>query len=242
VAGRALAAYGAEVMLVNSPGLPNIEAIADTSRGKLSAHLDLHQPAGAQALRALLQSTHVFIQGYRPGALDAMGFDPHTLASQRPGIVCVSLSAYGPRGPWAGRRGFDSLVQTATGFNDAEARAAGSAEPRALPCQIIDYASGYLMAFGALAALLRQAREGGSWQVRVSLARTGQWLRGLGRVENGFDLTRPPFEDRLVETDSGFGRLAALPHPARFSVTLARWARPSVPPGTHAPAWPVHEL
>lgn len=241
VAGRALAAYGAEVMLVNSPGLPNIEAIADTSRGKLSAHLDLRQPAGAAALRALLRDAQVFMQGYRPDALAALGFDSDTLASLRPGIVCVSLSAYGARGPWAGRRGFDSLVQTATGFNDAEARAAGSAEPRAMPCQIIDYASGYLMAFGAQAALLRQAREGGSWHVRVSLARTGLWLRGLGRVERGFDVAQPPFEHRLVETGSGFGRLAALPHPARFTATPAHWARPSVPPGTHPPAWPAFD-
>lgn len=67
----------------------------------------------------------------------------------------VSLSAYGDSGPWAGRRGFDSLVQTATGFNHAEAQAAGQEAPKAMPVQILDHASGYLMAFGALAALAR---------------------------------------------------------------------------------------
>ena len=94
----------------------------------------------------------------------------------RPGIVYVSLSAYGHLGPWGNKRGFDSLVQTATGFNHAEGDAFGGA-PRALPMQILDFASGFLMALGAQAALLRQAREGGSWHVRVSLARTGLWLR-----------------------------------------------------------------
>ena len=124
VGGRTLAAYGADVMLVNSPHLPNIDAIADTSRGKLSALADLREPSGREDLRAVLREAHVFIQGYRPGALASLGFAPLDVATTRPGIVMVSLSAYGESGPWAGKRGFDSLVQSATGFNIAEARAA----------------------------------------------------------------------------------------------------------------------
>ena len=182
VGGRTLAAYGADVMLVNSPNLPNVEAIIDTSRGKLSALADLHEPADRDGLRAVLRDAHVFVQGYRPGALATLGFAPADLAAARPGIVSVSLSAYGEMGPWAGRRGFDSLVQSATGFNDAESRAVGSTEPKALPMQILDMATGFLMAFGAQAALLRQQHEGGSWHVRVSLARTALWLRELGRL------------------------------------------------------------
>ena len=133
VAGRCLAAYGADVMLVNGPHLPNIDAIADTSRGKLSAQIDLRDAAGRMQLFDLLDSAQVFLQGYRPGTLAGRGFDPVSLARRRPGIVVGSLSAYGGIGPWAGRRGFDSLVQTATGFNQAEAEAAGSASPQALP-------------------------------------------------------------------------------------------------------------
>ncbi len=239
VAGRTLAAYGAEVMLVNSPHLPNIEAIADTSRGKLSAHVDLKTGAGRETLRALLAGSHVFLQGYRPGGLRALGFGPADAARLRPGIVCVSLSAYGPQGPWAARRGFDSLVQTATGFNLAEAAARGADQPQAMPMQILDYAAGYLLAFGAQAALLRQAAEGGSWHVQVSLAGVGRWLRGLGRVPQGFGAQRPPFEPYLEAGDSGFGRLVALRHAAQFSRTPARWRRPSMPPGTHAAAWPA---
>ena len=238
VGGRTLAAYGADVMLVNAPHLPNIEAIIDTSRGKLSALADLREPAGRDGLRAVLRGAHVFLQGYRPGALAALGFAPIDLAAVRPGIVVVSLSAYGETGPWAGRRGFDSLVQSAVGFNDAEAHAAGSAQPQSLPVQILDMASGFLIAFGVQAALLRQQTEGGSWQVRVSLARTAQWLRELGRVEHGFDAPQAEFSGLLETTPSGYGQLTAMRHAAEFSHTPAGWARPSMPPGTHPLMWP----
>ena len=180
----------------------------------------------------------VFVQGYRPGGLQQLGYGPQELAAQRPGIVVVSLSAYGATGPWATRRGFDSLVQTATGFNHAEAQAFGSGPPRALPMQILDHASGYLMALGACAALQRQISEGGSWQVQVSLARTAHWLRGLGRVEGGFGAAKPDFAPYVETVHSGFGALTALRHAAQLSATPASWPRPSMPPGSHALAWP----
>jgi crotonobetainyl-CoA:carnitine CoA-transferase CaiB-like acyl-CoA transferase len=237
VAGRTLAAYGADVLLINAPQLPNIEAIADTSRGKCSAHLDLDTPDGPAALAALVRDAHVFLQGYRPGALAARGFAPHDLAALSPGIVAVSLSAYGSQGPWSGRRGFDSLVQTATGFNVAEAQAFGVDTPKALPLQVLDYAAGHLLAFGTQAALLRQAQEGGSWHVQVSLAGVGHWLRGLGRVD-ALQAQRPAIEPYVETVDSGFGRLQVLRHAARFSATPARWRRPAMPPGAHPPRWP----
>jgi crotonobetainyl-CoA:carnitine CoA-transferase CaiB-like acyl-CoA transferase len=237
VAGRTLAGYGADVMLVNSPRLPNIEAIADTSRGKRSALADLHEPADRQSFEAVLAQAHVLLQAYRPGALDALGFGPGGAMRRRPGIVYASLSAYGRRGPWAERRGFDSLVQTATGFNAAEAEAAGSATPRALPMQILDMASGFLLAGGIETALLRQRAEGGSWHVQVSLARTASWLRSLGRIERGFAAPRAAFDGVTIVQDSGFGRLTAVRHAARFSATPAQHVRRSVPPGTDRLAW-----
>ena len=239
VGTRVLAAHGADVLLVNSPRLPNIDAIAETSRGKLSALADLHDAADRQAFEPLLRDAHVFVQGYRPGGLQALGYGAEALAERHPGIVVVSLSAYGSQGPWAQRRGFDSLVQTATGFNLAEAQAFGSGPPRALPMQILDHGSGHLMALGACAALRRQQREGGSWHVQVSLAATGHWLRRLGRVEGGFDAPKADFAPYLQTTDSGFGRLTALRHAAQLSVTPTDWPRPSMPPGTHPLAWPA---
>jgi CoA-transferase family III len=131
-------------------------------------------------------------------------------------------------------------VQTASGFNDAEARSAGSDLPKPLPAQALDHATGYLMAFGAMTALARRAREGGSWHVRLSLARTAQWLRSLGRIENGFACPDPGEDDVtefLEESPSGFGRLRAVRHSALLSETPARWERPAVPLGTDPPVW-----
>jgi len=232
VGGRALAAFGAEVMLVNSPNLPNIAAIAETSRGKRSVLIDLCSKRGRETLWRLVESADVFSQAYRPGALAALGVSAEALAARRPGIVVVSLTAYGTQGPWAGWRGFDSLVQTAMGFNHAEGDAAGDGVPRPLPMQILDQASGFLMAFGAAAALWRQWCEGGSWLVQVSLAQTGHWLRGLGRVTDGLQIDRPDLTPWLTDEMSGFGLLRAVRPSAQLARTPAGYARPSVPPGT----------
>ncbi len=238
VAGRTLAAYGADVLLVNSPNLPNIDAIAETSRGKLSTHLDLTQVTERETFLGLVREADIVVQAYRPGALAALGLCPQDLARERPGLVHVSLSAYGELGPWGGRRGFDSLVQSATGFNLAEAEAFGAKEPRALPLQALDYSAGFLLAFGTLVALMRQRREGGSWNVRVSLARVGGWLQGLGRLPEGPLAQWPSFDGTMETTDTGFGRLIAVQHSAQFSHTPPRWQRPAMPPGSHAPQWP----
>jgi crotonobetainyl-CoA:carnitine CoA-transferase CaiB-like acyl-CoA transferase len=215
--------------------------IIDTGRGKLSTALDLRQPDARGTLAALARDADVFVQGYRPGAIAAFGFGPQELAKLRPGIVCVSLCAYGHDGPWAQRRGFDSLVQTASGFNAAEAEAFGDGKPRALPAQALDHATGYLLAFAAMAALIRRAEHGGSWHVRCSLAQTGYWLRHLGRIDGvtGADPGFADVRDLTEDTPSGFGTLTAVRHAATLSETPPHWARPSVPLGTHPPAWPA---
>jgi CoA-transferase family III len=242
VAGRVLAAHGADVMLISAPRLPFIDwLVKDTGRGKLSACADITTPDGSAALQQLVKDADIFLQSFRPGALASHGFGPSDVALLRPGIVYVSLSAYGDAGPWASRRGFDSLVQTATGFNSAEARAAGVVGAKELPCQALDHASGYLLAFGAIMARIRQASEGGSWLVRVSLAATGRWLWNLGRVEGGFSCPLPSLNDvaDLLETSqSPFGSFRAVRHAAQLSSTPPAWTRPSVPLGTHPPVWP----
>jgi crotonobetainyl-CoA:carnitine CoA-transferase CaiB-like acyl-CoA transferase len=239
VCGRTLAAHGADVMNVASPNIPNLpRLVVDTGRGKLSAHLELRDKTGSEALRALLSRSDIFVQGYRPGGLADLGFSPDDAARVRPGIVYVSLSAFGHAGPWADRRGFDSITQTASGMNHAEAEAAGQTAPKPLPCQALDHGSGYLLAFGALTALMRRMREGGSWHVQVSLARTGRWIRDLGRVPNGLAVAAPAEVDDLIEvSESGWGRLHAVRHAAILGDTPVRWNRPSVPLGTHPATW-----
>ncbi|MEA2921159.1 MAG: hypothetical protein QOF07_1122 [Bradyrhizobium sp.] len=243
VAGRAFGAHGADVLLISGPDLPAIPWLTiDTGRGKLTGFIELKREQGRGVLRDLLAQADIFSQGYRPHALASLGFSPEDAATISPGIVYVSLSAYGHAGPWAERRGFDSLVQTSTGFNHAEGQAAGIEGPKELPAQMLDHATGYLMAFGAMMAKARQSREGGSWHVRVSLAQTGRWLWNFGRVAEGLktqDLPGEAVGDFLEEVPSGYGPLRAVRHSAALSKTPAWWARPAMPLGSHPPQWPA---
>jgi len=245
VAGRTLAAHGADVLLISGPGLPAIPWLTiDTGRGKLTSLVELKSEQGRGVLRDLLAVADIFSQGYRPRAIAGLGFSPDDAARINPGIIYVTLSAYGHAGPWAERRGFDSLVQTATGFNHAEGQAAGVDGPKELPAQMLDHATGYFMAFGAMMAKARQAREGGSWHVQVSLAQTGRWLWNLGRVADGLaseDLKGEAVRPFIEEAGSGFGALRSVKHSALLSKTPAFWARPAMPLGSHQPQWPPRE-
>ncbi|KAJ7242828.1 CoA-transferase family III domain-containing protein [Mycena haematopus] len=262
VAGRTLAAHGADVLLVTSPHLPNQPTIdVETSRGKRTTQLDLTQPADREKLKHLASAADVFLQAYRPGGLEAKGFGSQELASLRPGIVTANLTAWGWQGPWKDRRGFDSLVQTATGFNVAEAEAfaefSGEEEPlqpRPLPMQALDHAAGYLLAFGINSALCKTITEGGSWEVRVSLAAVGQWLRSLGQLqsEEAFGPAAKRFPPRVLplhpeiaglsipwKSDSG-RKMTALRHAAILSRTPVREGENSQAPmslSAHSAEW-----
>lgn len=241
VAGRALAQHGADVLMINGPHLPNIAPLViDNGRGKRSATLELREAAGRAQLEALTRDADVFLQAYRPGAIADHGFSPEAVARMRPGIVYVSISAYGHQGPWARRRGFDSLVQSASGIAWTERQAAGADAPKHLPCQALDYATGYLAAFGAMVALRRRAEEGGSWHVRLSLAQTGRWLQSLGQIEDGWrtpDVRYDDVQDCMETVASPFGQVRGTLPAERMSLTQPFYARPSVPIGTHAAAW-----
>jgi len=238
VAARALAAHGADVLQISGPHLPNIEQLViDTGFGKRTASLDLRASADRDTLKALIREADVFLQAYRPGALDAFGLSPDEVAAIRPGVVYVTLSAWGHQGPWSGRRGYDSLVQSATGIAWECGR---EGRPGTLPAQAQDHATGYLAAFGAIAALARRASGGGSHLVRVSLAQTGHWLRGLGRIaETG--LEEPENEDiadLLQITKTPFGFVEHIrPDVATMSETPMYWSVPPAPLGSHGAGW-----
>ncbi|WP_338831551.1 CoA transferase [Bradyrhizobium sp. 27S5] len=246
VAGRTLAAHGADVLLISGPDLPDIPWLTiDTGRGKLASFVELKSEEGRRVMRGLVAQADILSQGYRPRAIARLGFSPEDAARINPGIVYVTLSAYGHAGPWAERRGFDSLVQTTTGFNHAEGQAAGVEGPKELPAQMLDHATGYFMAFGAMMARARQAREGGSWHVRVSLAQTGRWLWNLGRLEAGLataDLTADAVQPFIEQLPSGFGTLSSVRHAAVLSRTPAHWSRPAMPLGSHPPEFPAPEF
>jgi len=194
-----------------------------------------------------VREADVFSQGYRPGTLANRGFSPEALSKLRPGIVCVSLCAFGHVGPWASRRGFDTVVQSVSGiaWRQGEAFPGTAPGPQFYPISAIDYLTGYLMAFGAMVALARRAREGGSWLVRISLAQTGRWLVSRGQVPESAlknvpkDFTPEEIARWSITTDTPVGALQHLAPTLRLSETAPRWARPMVPLGYHQPVWPA---
>ncbi|KAF2667973.1 CoA-transferase family III [Microthyrium microscopicum] len=242
IAGRTLAAHGADVLWITAPHLPDLpECDRDTARGKRSVQLDLCNVADKQKFYKLLEDADVVLQAYRPGALAGLGLSTEELVKRNPSLVVANLSAWGTEGEWKGRRGYDSIVQTATGLNVAEGQAAGE-EARVLPCQALDHGSGYLLATGIAAALYRREVEGGSWVVEVSLAGTGRYLRSLGRHEgrSGFDVENLAEDDLkgLLETkESGFGSLTALKHSVSIQDVSVGWEVMPKPLGSDEARW-----
>lgn len=232
VAGRVLAAYGADVLHVGAAHLPSqLPLWLDTGLGKRSTHLDLRTAAGRDRLWALIAEADVLVQSYRPGALAKLGFSAEKLAEARPGIVVAELDAYGWTGPWAGRRGFDSLVQMASGI----AAEQGMDQPRPLPAQALDHATGWLTAASVMTALRRRAVEGGSTRVRLSLARTGLWLNSLGRKDIGaeeLDVT-----DLLEDTDGDYVRLTHVRLPGKLPAAPGGWSHGAPREGAHPAEW-----
>src|SRR3989442_4888414 len=245
---RTLAEQGADVLKIPAKHLPNLGYQEyDTGHGKLSTHLDLREQKDLEILRGLVREGDVFSQGYRPGTLGNRGLSPEALAKLRPGIVFVSLCAFGHVGPWASRRGFDTVVQTVSGITSRQGELFPGAAPgpQFYPVSAIDYLTGYLMAFGAIVALARRAREGGSWLVRISLAQTGRWLVGRGQVPEAQlkdvhkEFTAAELERWSTTSDTPMGRLRHLGPVVRLAETAPRWARPSVPLVYNEPAWPA---
>jgi len=231
--GKSLAEHGADVLKISAAHLPDSGLVElDTGIGKRSARLDLRSEP--EVLRNLVREADVFIQSYRPGTLAARGFSAGAVAASRPGIVYASLSAWGDTGPWRARRGFDSIVQAVSGMTDG-------AKPRLLPVSAIDYVSGYLMAFGVCVALARRASIGGSWLVRVSLARVGKWIVDQGSVSAyaglAEDLPEAEVEPLMAEVGAPDGRIRYLKPVLELSDTPPFFERPPVPLGYHRASW-----
>jgi crotonobetainyl-CoA:carnitine CoA-transferase CaiB-like acyl-CoA transferase len=245
---RTLAEHGADVMKISAAHIPFIAYQEyDTGHGKLSAQLDLRDEEQRETLFDLVRDCDVFSQGYRPGTLAGRGLSPEELAKRRPGIVCVSLCAFGHEGPWASRRGFDTAVQAVSGIaaRQGELFPGNDAGPQFYPVAAIDYLTGYLMAFGAMVALRRRVTEGGSWLVRLSLAQTGRWLQQQGELDPAdlldvpTEFPRSDIEKWTTSSETPMGQLTHMAPVVQFSETPARWTRPSVPLGYSDAVWPA---
>jgi len=237
---RVLAEQGADVLHIISPKYTDTaDKMVDTSFGKRSAYLDLDEAADHARLEELIRGCDVFVQSWRQGALARRGFGPHDLARMRPGIVIVSVSAYGGGGPWATRAGYDPVGCVASGLAVAE----GSWDAPALPPTgtLNDYLTAYLAAAGALGGLLRRAREGGSFAVDVSLTRSSMLVLELGTLD-----TRPKREQVFglepLASDLHVSRtpLGTVTYPAPitdYSETKPYWERPCGYVGADEPLW-----
>jgi crotonobetainyl-CoA:carnitine CoA-transferase CaiB-like acyl-CoA transferase len=212
---------------------------AEANVGSRSAYVDLGSPAGQQRAARLLADADVVVSNHRGGSLERQGLKPGRLAQQHPGLVYVSVTCYGSRGPWAERGGFDMNGSAASGLMAIEG---SSAQPR-LPVTglINDYVTGYLGAVGASAALLKRAVEGGSWHVTVSLTRSAMWCGSLGFVDPalaGCDEEHSIREPVPYDAASPLGDVHMLAPPVRFSATPPAWpAPPLVPRGSSKAQW-----
>ncbi|MET8850496.1 CoA transferase [Amycolatopsis sp. NPDC004625] len=230
VAGRVLAAHGADVLHIGAAHLPRVEALVrDTNQGKRSAFVALDTEGGRARLKKLISRADVLLQSFRPGAMERIGLGPAELAELRPGLVIADLSAYGWAGPWARRRGFDSLVQMSNGM------AFGAGEPSPLPVQALDHATGWLTAAAVMTALRRQVADGGAWRARLSLAGTGRWLDSLGRKDPA--AADVDYGDLMEEADSGYGRLTRVRMAGGLPGAEPYWEFGTREPGVDKPTW-----
>jgi len=218
------------------------DLVVETGFGKRFAHVDLRQPEGVDTLRGLVAQADVVVQAFRPGALQGLGLGPHDCATLRPGLTYVDICAWGAIGPWAARRGFDSLVQTACGIAHEGRVAAGEpgGPPRPLPAQLLDHATGFLAALGAIQALRHRLATGEGSHVQVSLAATAAWLDRLGRVPGGLTVPDPgpdDVADLLRTDDTPFGPVTHVRAPGHIDGAPPYWATAPHRPGADLPVW-----
>lgn len=241
IAARTLAENGADVLMVTAEHLPQVpEHVMDTSHGKRSCFLNLNANQDLETLKTLSRKADVFSQGYRPGIMDKYGLSPEELASERPGIIYLSISCYGHGGPFSQRGGWEQIAQSATGICLDNGVNVADGRPKLLPASACDYTTGYNGAYGVLLALARRAREGGSYHVRVSLCRSGMFIYKQGNVEpleTNMDLSPEELDDIMLESHCEFGKIKHLGPVLKMSATNPFWNKPSPILGSNNPTW-----
>jgi crotonobetainyl-CoA:carnitine CoA-transferase CaiB-like acyl-CoA transferase len=241
-ASRTLAEHGAHVLMVASQALPQVpEFVRDLSHGKRSCFLDLRRAEEAERLAALVCEADMFVNGYRPGRLGERGFGLEELVRLRPGLIVVSINCFGSGGPFASKGGWEQVAQSVTGIAHTQGEMTGAGRPKLAPAPMCDYLTGYLAAFGAMLALGRRAREGGSYHVQVSLCQSAMFYQRQGLVSGFGDapeqLTEAELEPLYVREDSSYGDLLTLGPVLRMSETPCRWALPTPELGGDRPEW-----
>jgi len=241
VATRFLAGYGARVLRIDPPDWDEPPVVPEVTLGKRCARLDARTEAGRETLARLIRDADVLVHGYRPGALERLGFGLDVRRGLNPGLVDVTLDAYGWTGPWRERRGFDSLVQMSSGIAEAGMRWAAADRPTPLPCQALDHATGYLMAAAAVLGLKEREVGEGALHAKTSLARTARLLLDHERAGGapGQGLEPESSEDLAPGVEAtAWGPARRLRPPLEVGRAELRWDYPAEPLGASAAAWP----
>jgi crotonobetainyl-CoA:carnitine CoA-transferase CaiB-like acyl-CoA transferase len=242
-AALSMAEHGADVLMVTAPQLPQVTPfVRDTSHGKRSTYLDFTKPDEAARLSDLVGNADVFVEGYRPHRLEAHGFGADELAAVRPGLVYVTVNCFGSGGIFGTRAGWDQVAQAVTGICDIQGRATDLGRPQLTPVYLCDFLTGFLASFGAMLALARRAREGGSYRVQVSLSQSAMLLQRQGLI-HGFEdapgALRPEEFGRyaVADEDTVYGDLKSLGPVIRMSETPPRWSRTTPRLGSSRAEW-----
>lgn len=243
IAGRTLAEHGADVLMVTAPYLPQVaEHVRDTSHGKRSCFLDFEILKQSEIFRDLAATADVVIDGYRPGALTKKGFGREQLFDLCPGLIHLSVSCFGSDGPFKDRAGWEQIAQAVTGVCHTHGEAVAAGQPQLVSAPMCDYLTGYMGAIGVMLALARRAKEGGSYEVNVSLCQSAMFIQRQGLLE-GFgsapgSLTNAELEKLYVKTNtSNHGRMLTLGPVLKMSETTPRWAIPAPNFGQDEPVW-----
>lgn len=241
--GLTLAELGADVLMVTAPHLPQVpEFVRDTSHGKRTCFLDLNKVADAEKLKALVAECDVIIDGYRPDRLAAYGFGVDDLVKINPNLIHVNVNCFGSGGPFGQRAGWDQVAQTVTGMCHTQGMASRSEKPQLTPVYGCDYICGRLGAFGAMVALARRAREGGSYSIHVSLCQAAMLCQRQGYISD-FDQAEGVLSDELLEkyqlfeTRTSYGDLKVLGPVLEMSETPCKWSRHTPILGQDKPEW-----
>ena len=241
IAARTLAEHGADVLMVTAENLPQVHAyVADTSHGKRSCFVDIKENEGARKLKDLTIGADIFSQGYRPGAMEKLGFGPEELSEIRPGIIYLSINCYGFDGEFSNRGGWEQVAQIMTGLTTIEDESTKMNSPSLLPAAANDYITGYLGAYGALLALARRAKEGGSYHVRVSLCQTAMMIYRNGKIQNELapkELSLREIADLSILSSTHLGEAKHLAPVLYLSETPPFWEMPTPKLGGNNAEW-----
>jgi hypothetical protein len=236
-ASRFLAGLGANVLRIDPPSWNEPGVIPDMTLGKRCARLDLQQPGDRAVFENLLKDADILIHGYRADALEHLGFGTERRRQLAPGLIDVSLNAYGWSGPWRNRRGFDSLVQMSSGIAEAGQRWKQADKPTPLPVQGLDHGTGYLMAASAIRLLTQRLKTGRGGSARLSLARTARLLIEQGPGTNEALRAEDAQDQNPQVEQTPWGPAHRLLAPVTISGTPLHWALPASELGSHRPQW-----